>query len=371
MRSLNLDQLRALLRVVELGSFSAAARQLNLTQPAVSLQIRELERRFGVRLIERLGKRAHTTAPGATLVEAARRIFHECDLIDAAMRPYRDGWIGRVQIGATNTMLVHVLPPILRELSLEHPGIDLHVTNMPTRESVERILQNRLDLALVTLPVREAAPAHHAAAAREARRHLSRGHAGPAGRGDARVRRAPAAADGAHGRGGVCAGRALAVGARIAAAPAHAPRHDRGAAERCRFQPRHVDRAGDRGRRATARISSCGRCGLSSRARWRSSSTATSPTSPRSRSSVTPCSPCGPTATPGSTANEGGPRSPLPPFAPGAARVDRVVAPRSRENTCSRPRWASSDRLTLPFRCPPTPATAGSSERNWHSSADE
>ncbi|HEY5829225.1 MAG: LysR family transcriptional regulator [Hyphomicrobiaceae bacterium] len=155
MRSLNLDQLRALLRVVELGSFSAAARQLNLTQPAVSLQIRELERRFGVRLIERLGKRAHTTAPGATLVEAARRIFHECDLIDAAMRPYRDGWIGRVQIGATNTMLVHVLPPILRELSREHPGIDLHVTNMPTRESVERILQNRLDLALVTLPVQK------------------------------------------------------------------------------------------------------------------------------------------------------------------------------------------------------------------------
>jgi DNA-binding transcriptional LysR family regulator len=155
MRSLNLDQLRALLRVVELGSFSAAARQLNLTQPAVSLQIRELERRFGVRLIERLGKRAHTTAPGATLVEAARRIFHECDLIDAAMRPYRDGWIGRVQIGATNTMLVHVLPPILRELSREHPGIDLHVTNMPTRDSVERILQNRLDLALVTLPVQK------------------------------------------------------------------------------------------------------------------------------------------------------------------------------------------------------------------------
>ena len=75
MRSLNLDQLRALLEVVELGSFSAAARQLNLTQPAVSLQIRELERRFGVRLIERLGKRAHTTAPGRQLVEAAQRFF--------------------------------------------------------------------------------------------------------------------------------------------------------------------------------------------------------------------------------------------------------------------------------------------------------
>ena len=53
MRSLNLDQLRAIVEVVERGSFSAAARHLNLTQPAVSLQIRELERRFGVRLIER------------------------------------------------------------------------------------------------------------------------------------------------------------------------------------------------------------------------------------------------------------------------------------------------------------------------------
>ena len=53
-------------KVVELGSFSAAARRLNLTQPAVSLQIRELERRFGVRLIERMGKQAHATAPGAS-----------------------------------------------------------------------------------------------------------------------------------------------------------------------------------------------------------------------------------------------------------------------------------------------------------------
>src|SRR5687767_6540813 len=71
MRSLNLDQLRALLKVIELGSFSAAARQLNLTQPAVSLQIRELERRFGVQLIERVGKQAHATAPGRDLAEAA------------------------------------------------------------------------------------------------------------------------------------------------------------------------------------------------------------------------------------------------------------------------------------------------------------
>ncbi len=153
MRSLNLDQLRALVDVLEHGSFSAAARLLNLTQPAVSLQIRELERRFGVRLIERLGKTAHATAPGRDLVAAAHGIFRECELAEAAMRRYRDGWVGRVNIATTNTVLSYALPPVLRKLGREHPGIDLHVTNMPTRDSVESILQNKIDLAVVTLPV--------------------------------------------------------------------------------------------------------------------------------------------------------------------------------------------------------------------------
>lgn len=153
MRSLNLDQLRALLAVAECKSFSAAARRLHLSQPAISVQIRELERRFGVKLIERLGKQAHATAPGRELIDAAQRIFRECDSTDAMMRRYRDGWIGRVRIGTTNTALMYLLPPVLRKLSLDHPGIDLHVTNLPSRESVDAIINNRIDLAVVTLPV--------------------------------------------------------------------------------------------------------------------------------------------------------------------------------------------------------------------------
>src|SRR5262245_20389329 len=151
MRNLNLDQVRALLEVVERGSFSAAARRLNLTQPAVSLQIRVLERRFGVQLIERLGRQAYATAPGRERVEAAQRSFRECELADAAMRRFRDGWLGRVRVGTMQTALIYLLPPILRRLRLEHPGIDLHVTNMPTTDSVENIIQNKVDLGLVTL----------------------------------------------------------------------------------------------------------------------------------------------------------------------------------------------------------------------------
>src|SRR5437879_3498463 len=153
MRGLNLDQLRTFLEVVERGSFSAAARRLNLTQPAISLQIRELERRFGVQLIERLGKQAHATVPGQSLVEAARRIFHECDLADAAMHRFCDGWIGHVRVGTTLSAMTYRLPPILRRLRLDYPGLELVVTNAPTPKSVEGILQNKVDLALVNLPI--------------------------------------------------------------------------------------------------------------------------------------------------------------------------------------------------------------------------
>jgi DNA-binding transcriptional LysR family regulator len=156
MRGLNLDQLRTLLAVVESGSFSAAARKLHLSQPAVSVQIRELERRFGVKLLERLGKQAHATPPGRDLVEAAEHIFNACDSAEAVMRRYRDGWVGRARIGTTITAQMYLLPPVLRKLSHDHPGIDLHVRNLPTRESVEAILQNEVDLAIVTMPVDKA-----------------------------------------------------------------------------------------------------------------------------------------------------------------------------------------------------------------------
>jgi DNA-binding transcriptional LysR family regulator len=155
MRSINLDQLRTFVEVVAQGNFSAAGRQLNLTQPAVSLQVRELEQRFGVQLVERVGKQAYATAPGRDLVDHAQRIFRDCEAIESTMRRFREGWLGRVHIGTTLTALTYELPPILRKIRLEYPGVDLLVTNMPTRDSIENIIKNTIDIALVTLPVKE------------------------------------------------------------------------------------------------------------------------------------------------------------------------------------------------------------------------
>ena len=155
MRSLNLDQLRALETVVELASFTGAARRLNLSQSAVSVQIRELEQRCGLRLIERLGKKAYATAAGREGIDHARRISEEADAIAAAMRRFRDGWIGRVHIGAALTALMYLLPPVLKKLRTDHPGIDLFISNAPTTAMVDGVLRNEVDIGLVTLPVED------------------------------------------------------------------------------------------------------------------------------------------------------------------------------------------------------------------------
>ena len=155
MRSLSLDQLRALETVVELGSFTGAARRLNLSQSAISVQIRELEERCGVRLVERLGKKAFATAAGQDVIAHARRIAHEADAINASMRRYREGWIGRVHIGSALSALMYLLPPVIKKLRAEHPGIDLVVSNAPTADMVTGVRNNTIDIALVTLPVDE------------------------------------------------------------------------------------------------------------------------------------------------------------------------------------------------------------------------
>jgi DNA-binding transcriptional LysR family regulator len=155
MRSLNLDQLRTLMEVAEHGSFSAAARQLNLTQPAVSLQIRDLEQRFGVTLVERARGQVRPTLPGRELIGHAQRVLGDCDGIAVSMARFRDGWLGHVHIGTTFTALNHQLPPILRSLRDAHPGIDLKVSQGPTRETVKHILASEMDIGLVTLPVHD------------------------------------------------------------------------------------------------------------------------------------------------------------------------------------------------------------------------
>src|SRR5262249_41181004 len=89
MRSLNLDQLKAFVEVVERGSFTAAAKDLNLTQPAVTHQVQELERRFQVTLVERFGKRAYLTQAGEKLIVRAAASGRRCARADGDAQAQR------------------------------------------------------------------------------------------------------------------------------------------------------------------------------------------------------------------------------------------------------------------------------------------
>jgi DNA-binding transcriptional LysR family regulator len=155
MRSLNLDQLTALETVVEAGSFTGASKLLNLSQSAVSVQIRELEERFGVRLVERLGKRAFATVAGREVIERARRIAQETEAITVDMRRHREGWLGRVRLGAAVNVLTYLLPPVLNALHEKQPNLEVTIRTGITRDLIALVMRNELDLTFATLPIEE------------------------------------------------------------------------------------------------------------------------------------------------------------------------------------------------------------------------
>jgi DNA-binding transcriptional LysR family regulator len=152
MRGLNLDQLEAFAAVVELGSFSAAAARLNLTQPAISFQIRQLERRLGARLLERVGRRAQPTAAGRELLPHIHRIGETVAGAVEAMADHAQGVAGRVRIGTGATACIYLLPPVLSELRRRFPLLEIVVRTGNSPDMLRSLEDNALDAALVTLP---------------------------------------------------------------------------------------------------------------------------------------------------------------------------------------------------------------------------
>ncbi|QII83594.1 LysR family transcriptional regulator [Bordetella hinzii] len=151
---LNLDHLRVLLDVMELGSFSLAAERHGLSQPAVSQQVRQLERRYGLRLIERMGRKASATAAGQELAGHLRGILAAVEDADLAMQSLAAGVSGRVRLGTGATACTYLLPPLLARLRQQFPDLDVVVRVGNTADLLRDIEDNRLDVGLLTMPIR-------------------------------------------------------------------------------------------------------------------------------------------------------------------------------------------------------------------------
>lgn len=153
MKRLNLDQLGTFVRVVETGSFSAAAEKLGLTQPAVSLQIRQLEKRLGAALIERVGKKARPTGAGLELLGHADRIDAAVSAALESVARHTMDAVGAVHLGTDTTVSIYLLPPVLGALRKRYPNLEITVTTGNAAGIVKAVEENRIDLALATLPV--------------------------------------------------------------------------------------------------------------------------------------------------------------------------------------------------------------------------
>ena len=143
-------QLAAFCAVVDRRSFSQAAAELGVTQPAVSLQIRSLEKRFGVQLLDRSGRRVEPTEAGRRLYRSAQRVLAAEEQLLADLGAEGEGELtGRLEIGASTGPGGTVLPLVLAEFQQQHRSVvvSLHVSD--TQRVVEQVARRELELGVV------------------------------------------------------------------------------------------------------------------------------------------------------------------------------------------------------------------------------
>jgi DNA-binding transcriptional LysR family regulator len=150
---INPSHVRTLEEIARRRSFSRAADALHLSQPAVSHQIRQLESQLGVSLLERVGKRAWPTRAGELLLERGGRALRELDEAGRAVQQLAGIGGGRVRIGTGATASIYLLPPLLRRLHTRHPELELIVVTGNSGDIAKAVVDNQLDVGLVTLPV--------------------------------------------------------------------------------------------------------------------------------------------------------------------------------------------------------------------------
>ena len=147
---LDVWSLHILVAVADRGSFSAAAEELVLSQPAVSRQIAGLEKRLGVALFRRVPRGVTPTSAGRTAVELAREVLGRLDAMEAAMAALTGIEGGHVRLAGFASVNTRLLPEAIRRFSAEHPGVDVTLQHVDPWAALEAVRSGRVDLALVT-----------------------------------------------------------------------------------------------------------------------------------------------------------------------------------------------------------------------------
>ena len=151
---MEIRQLKAFLAIAEAKTFTAGARRVNVTQAAISMQIRQLEDEVGLQLFTRTPRRVILTEAGEYLLERARKILREHDSALAEIAEVAGAEYGRLRIGsASGTFAMNQLPTIMQKLKDVFPNSELSVSSGTSEKLVDRIMHGELDTAFISLPV--------------------------------------------------------------------------------------------------------------------------------------------------------------------------------------------------------------------------
>ena len=156
--TVNLNQLKVFCEVLERKGFTRAAESLYLTQPAVSRQIRDLERHFGIELFEQIGKRIRPTEAGETLYSYTQQIFGLLDALETEINQLKGLKAGHLRIVASATAGTYLLPPLLGHFKRQYPGVEVTLEINNSQQVEQRlILHQQLDMGVTERPVAEEA----------------------------------------------------------------------------------------------------------------------------------------------------------------------------------------------------------------------
>jgi LysR family hydrogen peroxide-inducible transcriptional activator len=155
MLNVTLRQLRYFDALARHGHFGRAAEACAISQPALSMQIKEMEAALGGLLLERSARQVALTRFGESLAQRVRDILRSVDELGDFARASRDRFAGRLRIGMIPTIAPYLLPKIIKNLTRMHPELDIRVRETLTQKLIQELAEGRLDTAIVALPVSE------------------------------------------------------------------------------------------------------------------------------------------------------------------------------------------------------------------------
>lgn len=146
---MNPDYLKTFVAVAELRHFARAANACNLSQPAVSHQIAQLEAEAGAKLLNRAPRRVSLTVAGEVMLEEARHILAAIDRARERMHEVTSGAVGRIRLGASATPGLYLLPPLLTGYRAANPAFEMQFHIGSLDDITERVIRNDLDMAVI------------------------------------------------------------------------------------------------------------------------------------------------------------------------------------------------------------------------------